>query len=235
MDIALNVGRSRLTILSITLALFLFATSVFLDIGEQMEIRATWVFLTSFVAIVLGFSLTVLSLLLFLISQRLDSAGNCEIWTFSCGELLMYVALAQTLSGGLGTYVSAIANTLAGVPGALALGPEATGAFGKAASNLSGLLRLGTGLVWGIILYVAPVVFLLRVNLARSKRGWLAVGYVALLLSVFWISAFPYHLKARASGKPSNLGVHFTRQFCQPLLWQIDPSALSKRTIVRDP
>ena len=65
-DIDLNVGRSRLTILSIVLALFLFATSVFVRMGEHYEFRPVWAFLTSFVPITIGFALTLAALLIFL-------------------------------------------------------------------------------------------------------------------------------------------------------------------------
>jgi len=61
-DIDLNVGRSRLTILSISLALFLFGTGVFVSLGQHYVVRPVWVFLTSFVPITIGFALTLASL-----------------------------------------------------------------------------------------------------------------------------------------------------------------------------
>ena len=88
MNIALNVGRSRISILSITLALYLFSIGVYISLGRDLEVAPVWVFLTSFVPIVLGFALALSSLMLFLLSQRLDPTGSCEIWTFTVGELL---------------------------------------------------------------------------------------------------------------------------------------------------
>jgi len=218
-DIDLNVGRSRLTILSIVLALFLFATGVFISLGEHYEVRPVWVFLTSFVPITIGFALTLASLLSFLLSQRLGADSACEIWSFCCGELLMYLALAQTLSGCLQNFVIAIETVLRITPQELALAPDVARNIEELSSGLSGLLLLATGLVWGLVIYAAPVLFLLRIGIPRGGRWLLGAGYIVLLLVVFWISAFPYQIKARSVGKPGTLGGYFVSQFWQPALW----------------
>ena len=218
-DIHLNVGRSRLTILSIALALFLFGAGLFVSLGRQYDVRPVWIFLTSFVPITLGFALTLASLLIFLLSQRLGARGSCEIWSFCCGELLMYLALAQALSGCLQNFVIAIAGVLGVTPQELALAPDVAREVGELSSRLSGLLLLATGLVWGFVIYVAPVLFLLRIGIPRNGKRLLGAGYVVLLLVVFWISAFPYQIKARSAGRSGTLGGYFVSQFWQPALW----------------
>ncbi len=49
--------------------------------------------------------------------------------------------------------------------------------------------------------------------------GPAAPGYALALLSVFWISAYPYQIKARTAGKSTTLTYYFARQFWQPSLW----------------
>jgi hypothetical protein len=218
-DIHLNVGRSRLSILSIALALFLFGAGLFVSLGQHYEVRPVWIFLTSFVPITIGFALTVASLLIFLLSQRLGARTSCEIWSFCCGELLMYLALAQTLSGCLQNFVIAIAAVLGVTPQELALAPDVAREVGELSGRLSGLLLLATGLVWGFVVYVAPVLFLLRIGIPRRGKWLLGAAYVAVLLAVFWISAFPYQIKARSAGQPGTLGGYFVSQFWQPALW----------------
>ena len=218
-DIDLNVGRSRLTILSIVLALFLFATSVFISLGEHYEFRPVWAFLTSFVPITIGFALTLAALLIFLVSQRLGARGYCEIWSFCCGELLMYIALAQALSGCLQNLVVSIATVLRITPQELALAPEIAREVTGLSSRLSSLLLLVIGLVWGGLIYAAPVLFLLRIGIPRKGKWLLGAAYVVLLLVVFWISAFPYQIKARSAGRSGTLGGYFVAQFWQPALW----------------
>ena len=51
MAIALNVGRSRINLLSLALALYLFATGVYITLGDDFNVPAVWVFLTSFIPI----------------------------------------------------------------------------------------------------------------------------------------------------------------------------------------
>jgi hypothetical protein len=218
-DIDLNVGRSRLTILSIALALFLFGAGLLVSLGQQYEVRAVWLFLTSFVPITLGFALTLAALLTFLLSQRLGARGSCEIWSFCCGELLMYLALAQAMSGCLQNFVISIAGVLRISPQELALAPELAREVGGLSSRLSSLLLLVTGLVWGCIIYAAPVLFLLRIGIPRKGKWLLGAGYLVLLLVMFWVSAYPYQIKARSAGRPGTLGGYFIGQFWQPALW----------------
>jgi len=229
-DINLNVGRTRLSILAIALALFLFGAGLLISLGQHHEVRPVWVFLTSFVPITIGFALTLASLLVFLLSQRLGAHGSCEIWSFCCGELLMYVALAQTLSGCLQNFVIAIAAVLGVTPQELALSPDVAREVGELSGRLSGLLLLTTGLVWGFVVYAAPALFLLRIGIPRNGKWLLGAAYVVLLLAVFWISAFPYQIKARSAGRPGTLGGYFVSQFWQPALWiegAPDPRALA--------
>lgn len=222
MDLDLNVGRTRLTILSITLALFLFATSVYLNLGGDLGVRPMWAFLGSFIDIMLGFAVTLLSLLLFVVCQRLSSVGRCEPLTFAVGELLMYLALALALSGSLGRYVSALDLVLREIPASRGLDAAAASEFAGAAGTLSGTVTLVAGLTWGVLIYVAPAVFLVRCPLPRRRKRWLAGGYLVTVLLVFWISAYPYYLKDRAAGRPASLSSYFVRQLWQPALWHKD-------------
>ena len=189
MNIALNVGRSRISILSITLALYVFSIGTYVSLAQDLEAIPAWVFLTSFVPIILGFSLALSSLMLFLLSQRLDSTSCCEIWTFSIGELLMYLALAQTLSGSLSNLVTAVAAALSHLPRTAQLGPAAAGEIRGLATGLYFSLQAACGLIWGLLVYAAPAVFVYRIPLRRDRKWVLLTGYVIALLSVFWISA----------------------------------------------
>ncbi len=227
MNIALNVGRSRVSILSITLALYLFSIGVYISLARDIEAIPAWLFLTSFVPIILGFSLALSSVMLFLLSQRLDSTGFCEIWTFSIGELLMYLALAQTLSGGLSNFVTSIGAALTHVPRMAQLGPAAAGEIQGLATGLYLSLQAACGLIWGLLVYAAPAVFVYRIPLRRDRKWVLLAGYALALLSVFWISAYPYQIKARTAGKSTTLTYFFARQFWQPSLWRAGVSDLA--------
>jgi hypothetical protein len=227
MNIALNIGRSRSSILSITLALYLFSIGVYISLAQDLDAVPAWIFLTSFVPIILGFTLALSSLLLFLLSQRLDAIGSCEIWTFSVAELLMYLALAQTLSGGLSNFVSAIGAALSQVPRIFQLDPAVAGEIRGLATGLYFSLQAACGLIWGLLVYAAPAVFVYRIPLRRDRKWVLITGYAIALLGVFWISAYPYQIKARTAGKSTTLTYYFARQFWQPSLWRAGVSEVA--------
>jgi len=219
MAIALNVGRSRINLLSLILALYLFSTGVYITLGDDFNVPAVWVFLTSFVPIVIGFSFALTGLILFLLCQRLDANGFCEVWTFSIGELLTYLAMAQTLSGCVQNLVQAVDATLVGVFAHLQLDAATAAELGGLAEGLHVWMNLGCGIVWGGLTYVAPAVFLYRALVPRWGKWVLGGGYVALLLATCWISAYPYQIKARAAGAQTTMSGFFVRQLWQPALW----------------
>jgi hypothetical protein len=228
MAIALNVGRSRINLLSLVLALYLFATGVYITLGDEFDVPAVWVFLTSFVPIVIGFSFALVGLILFLLCQRLDADGTCEVWTFSIGELLTYLAMAQTLSGCVQNLVRAVDSTLVGVFEYLQLDAATTAELGSLAEGLHGWMSLGCGIVWGGLIYVAPAVFLYRALVPRWGKWALGGGYVVLLLVTFWVSAYPYQIKARTAGAQTTMSGFFVRQFWQPELWGAETAELAE-------
>ena len=75
-------------------------------------------------------------------------------------------------------------------------------------------------MIWGSLVYIAPGVFVYRIPLRRDRKWVLLTGYALALLTVFWISAYPYQIKARAAGQSTTLSYYFARQFWQPSLWR---------------
>ena len=205
--IALNVGRSRMNLLAIVLAVDLFSTSTYISLAHSFDVPALWVFLNAFVPLILGFAVTLLALLVFLGSQRLDREGLCDPLAFSIGELLMYLAMALTLGGALQGFVGGIGSIAAA----------------NAGSGLAGTLYLSLltacALIWGGILYVAPALFLWRTPLPARRKATLGAGYAIALLLLASISANAFLIKARAAGDSPGVGGAFLRQLWQPMLW----------------
>ncbi len=219
MDVPINVTRARITVLGFALALCLFASSTLLSIGQAYRFSAVWVFLPSFVALSLGFSLTLVAMLLFVNALRLDSGGAGRIWPFSFGELLMYLALSQVLAGGIQYLATGLMFVFHNVPQRTGLDPEQIELLMPLAEQLTFWLTLCAGMGWLATMYAAPVYFVIRNPLPWNRKWLLAVTYLVLLIVVSWISAIPYQLHARAAGKQENLAAHFAGQFAQPLLW----------------
>ena len=100
--------------------------------------------------------------------------------------------------------------------------------LGSLAEGLHVWLKLGCGVTWAGLIYVAPVVYLRRALVPRWGKWALGGFYVALLLSIFWISAYPYQIKARTTGARTTMSGFFVRQFWQPALWGTDMQELAQ-------
>jgi len=206
-------------VLGFALALCLFASSTLLTIGQSYNVSAVWLFLPSFVSLSLGFSMTLLSLLLFVAALRLRNGGSGRIWPFSFGELLMYVALSQVLAGGFQYLSTGLLFVLHNIPERTLLSPEQIQPLLPLAETLTFWLSLCTGLGWVASIYVAPGYFLIRNPLPWNRKWILVATYIVVLIFVGWISAIPYQLRARAAGKPERPISYFAGQFVQPFLW----------------
>jgi hypothetical protein len=222
MQIALNVNRTRITVLGFNLAVLLFLTGSLFAIGRHLEVRAMWIFLPSYAQISIGISLTFASLMLILISQRFDSPHSVGPLWFSSGELLMYLALAQTLGAASQLFVGGFVFTFQELPAEL-VGSAAAAEISRTGQHLTGWIHAFAAVVWFGVTYFAPGVFLFRLSLARRRKLVLGAGYVVVLSVVFWISSSAYHLHARARGENASRIVKFVEQVWQPRLWR-DPS-----------
>jgi hypothetical protein len=228
MAVAINVARTRVTALGFTLALYLFSIAILVDLAQEREVPALWVFLTSFVPLAVGFAMALAALLMFVVSERLDLTGHSEIWTFSIGELLTYMALAQALTGGFQYLFTSVSVPLILEP-ALSGSDVATATEVRLLSRSMGflLLMIGGG-VWFLLMYAAPVVFLIRNPLPWVRKWLLAVAYALILLTVFVPSAFAYQIHSRAAGASTTVGGFLVRQVWQPSLWgPPDPAILA--------
>lgn len=220
MKIALNVNRTRITVLGFTLALQFFLIGALIALGSQHNVRSVWVFLPSFAQIATAFTLAMAALLLVTIAQRLDPEGSVNPWWFSIGELLMYLALAQTLSAALQLFVGSFVLMVRDIPLYLAGSPKLASEAEKAALRLTAGIQLLSALVWAVVIYVAPAVFLVKNPLPRRRKLQLLAGYAVMLAMVFWISSTAYFVHARARGEsPSHVRL-FVQHVWQPHLWE---------------
>src|SRR5712692_8042032 len=107
--------QNRITIAGFVLTLLVFTSTIFLafialavqgqDSTKRIEyvLSAPWVYVNTILQIFLGFLLAISSIVLLLVSQQLHRQ-----WIFVEAEILVYLALAEFLSGGL----SKIANVV---------------------------------------------------------------------------------------------------------------------------
>ena len=217
-EIALNVTRTRITVLVFNLtviALMLSITSARSVPADQVTITH----LTSSVALFVGFCLTLLGLMWLLFSQNMDAQGMSRPLPFSLGSMTTFLALSQTVTAFVHEY-------LVGVQSAI----EAREAIGS--EKIHTLVRLDVlddtaililfvfgGVTWILITYLSPLGVVLRSPVHRSWRWVLAGYYFALQVPIYWVYATTWQLEYVPADQDMNILSLFALQFIQPVLW----------------
>ena len=124
------------------------------------------------------------------------------------GDLLMYLALAHTLSGFFGP----LAESIDAVAGNLT----------DKASEFS-ILKAATigagGIGWFLAVYAGPLVSLLRSPFDRRINIVLGFAYLSLLLVLCWVSAQTVRVEAAVSADGPGVIFSVLRELVQPLRW----------------
>jgi hypothetical protein len=217
--IALNVTRTRVTVLAFNLTIISVMLSLKATSGEFTRHDAILQHLPSTVALFVGFCVTLLGLWWLLVSQNQDEQGLSRPWPFTFGAVTTYLALSQTTSAfmqeylaGLKAAIHAAEKSVSGsVPGLL--GHDSLG-------HTAALTLLAMGAVtWFLVTYAAPLVAVVRGPLA-GRRAWVfLVYYLAIQVPVFSVYAWTWHIASLAKGSETNLVNAFALQFVQPVLW----------------
>jgi hypothetical protein len=144
--IGLNVTRTRVTLLGFNLSFVAFLVSLFLAVYEE---QAFTDHLPAMSALFMAFTFSLLAAGALLTSQELDEAGRSRPWLFSLGDIMMYLALSQSMAGFSRKYLGA---TIEGVDRIHATYPgfESTGSFLRAMMIVLALLA------WCLLSYAGP-------------------------------------------------------------------------------
>jgi len=214
--IALNVTRTRVTVLMFNLTVITFLFSI---LATNPVPGHPLAHLSTSVALFVGFCLTLLGLLLLLSSQQLDDQGLSRAWPFTLGAMTTYLALSQTITAFMHEYLlSVTAEFGASLPVKL----EGAGILADldAFGDTPLLMLTGMGaILWGLITYVGPLIACLRSPVEGTGRWLLAGYYVALQGPIYWIYASSWHLQYVPADQPMDRLGLFALQFVQPLLW----------------
>ena len=216
--IALNVTRTRVTVLAFNLTIISFMLSV--KVGRQdITHQDVLPHLSSTVALFAGFCVTVLGLWWLLVSQNQDTQGLSKPWPFTFGSITTYLALSQTTSAFMHEYLVGVGTGVQGAEKALA--GSFPGLLGHDSLDHSAsliLLVMGAA-TWFLMTYVAPLITVIRGPLA-GRRSWVfAVYYLAIQVPIFWVYANAWQLAAIAAQEETSVLTLFAIQFIQPVLW----------------
>jgi len=216
--IALNVTRTRVTVLVFNLTIIALMLSIMAARGTSAD-HSVMAHLTSSVALYIGFCLTLLGIYVLLDSQDLDARGLSRPLPFTLGSITSYLALSQTVTAFMHEYLlgfEAVGETVQ--PGVTQSFQSLVGIGSLGDTGLLVLFLMGAA-VWVLTTYYAP----LRAGLKSpvpSARRWIFVGYyLALQIPICWVHAEAWRLQYVPADQSANMLSLFALQFVQPLLW----------------
>ncbi len=207
--IAVNVMRSRLTVIGFNIAVVSFQLSSLYD-GVPGGINLSGIdhpiHIGAQTALLMAMALSMIAIVLYLVSGAMDQVGVCNHWTFLAGDLFMYFALAQTVSGFFAPLESAI----------LVFAQHMPDRMGDIAILNNAILFAG-GTSWFFASYIGPIVSLARSPFTRSVNIGLMLGYLLLLGYLCWLAAHAASLDS-ADRLPLT-AAHLFIELLQPLRW----------------
>ena len=216
--IALNVTRTRVTVLVFNLTIIALMLSIMAARSTAADHSVT-AHLTSFVALYIGFCLTILGIYVLLASQNLDAQGLSRPLPFTLGSITTYLALSQTVTAFMHEYLLGFET----------VGETVQPGVAQSFQSLVGINSLGdTGLlllfvmgaaIWVLTTYIAPLRAGLKSPVPKVQRWVIAGYYLALQLPIYWVHAEAWRLQYVPADQPANMLNLFALQFVQPLLW----------------
>lgn len=210
MRIAVNVMRARLTVIGFNIAIVSFQISLLYRMSGGVNVPGLdhSVHLRAYIALFMALALSLISLVVFIMSCKLDDVGFCDHWSFMAADLLMYLAVAYTVTGFFAPLIESLTLFGNNLPG------QATQVliFQKT------LVYTG-GVAWFMAIYGGPLVTLLRSPFSRRVNITLGIMYLAVLLVLSWVNFQAFTFEAVYSGKTAGISIHFLSELVQPFVW----------------
>jgi hypothetical protein len=208
--VAINVMRARLTVLGFNIAIVSFQIAQLGSSADGLRVPGIGrsLHVVADIELYMALSLSVISLMAFIMSSEMDETGVCTHWSLLVGDLLMYLAVAHTVAG----FFAPLATTIETVSGQL---PHKASEFNVLKS---GALVFG-GAAWFMANYLGPVVTLVRSPFERRTNLVLGIAYLLVMLVLCWLTAQTVRVESAVSGDQPGLIVSVLRELVQPLRW----------------
>lgn len=209
--IAVNVMRARLTVIGFNIAIVSFQISQLYrmsggisvpGVDHQIHLRAT-------IALFVALSLSLISMMAYIMSCSHDEVGVCDHWTFLAGDLLMYLAVAYTVTG----FFAPMQESFNIVDKVL---PDQLLYHFKVIQKA--LLFFGA-FAWFLAIYCGPLISILRSPFSRQINRRLGTAYVGVVLVMHWVNTQAFVFEIASSDKRTMVPVHYFMELAQPLKW----------------
>jgi hypothetical protein len=201
--------RARLTILGFNLAVTTFQIGNTRILGGRSHLEGfqTTVYLSAETMLLTSVALSIASVITFIVSSTLDREGTSDHWSQLTGELLMYLALAQTVVGLFSPYLQMLDIAAMSVEAEL-----------EALSVIRIGMTIAGAMAWILATYVGPVVSLIRYPHEKLTKLIHAVAYLGLLVCISHLWWVAQQLEGRTTVGDSSLSA-WLNALAAPLFW----------------
>jgi hypothetical protein len=202
--------RARLTVIGFNIAIVSF---------QIVQLNRVWggvrvpgmdhaVHVGADMALFMALALSLIALVAFIMSSAYDEVGVCTHWSLVAGDLLMYLALAQTVAGFFAPMTTSIEIFSAKLPD-----QASEIAILHTASLVAG------GVAWFLATYAGPVISLVRSPFPRRTNIALGAACLVVLLALSWVSSHAMRVEAAVSSDAPGLIFSVLRELVQPFRW----------------
>jgi len=207
--VPVNTMRARLTILGFNLAIttFQITNTRGLPGGSHLEGFETTVHVSAVTVLLIGVALSIASMVAFIAASKLDQEGTCDYRALLAGDLLMYLALAQTVAGFFGPYLRVL---------------EAVSVMTESGHQALSVVRIGMmvagSTAWILATYAGPIVALVRAPQRRVTKLFHVVAYLGILVCIsrlWWAAQRIEEHTAVGDGSP----YAWVTAFAAPVFW----------------
>lgn len=207
--VAVNVMRARQTVIGFNIAIVSFQITQLYHSGGGIKVPGFehQVHVSAELALFMSLALSLIALIAMTSSSLMDEVGVCTHWSLLVGDLLMYMALAYTLSGFFAPLGESMRVFTANLPDK-----------GAQATILQQAVLLMAAVAWFLAMYIAPLYSLLRSPFARVTTLCVGLMYVGLLLVLAWVNAQAAMIESPVNDQ-SGFPLYVLNELIHPLYW----------------
>ncbi|MDN3717687.1 hypothetical protein [Vibrio breoganii] len=208
--IAINVMRARLTVVGFNIAIVALQVSELFSMSGGVSIPgfSHAVHFRADLSLLMSLAFSLLALVAYISSSTLDEVGFCDHWSFIAGDILMYLGVANAVTG----FFSPLNQTFV-------LAAEKIHMHDQQFLSLH-LAITGLGAIaWFSAIYIGPLVTLIRSPFSKLSNSLLTLAYIKLLLLVFWLNHQTLIIETVETQQQPFFVKGYFYEIFQPLLW----------------
>lgn len=203
-NIAVNVMRSRLTVIGFNIAVASFQISRLYGTSNGIDDLSQQA--NPHISLLLAIALSMAAMVSYIYSSEYDKAGTCTSWHLIAGDLLMYCGLASTLAGFF-IPIELILSAMA----------EEKQALSIHFSSLKNLMLFVGSISWFLANYIGPLHAISHSPFPRRTNIALAFGYFILLSGLGVITATAVAIDMNDA---TSISINqWLIEFLQPIRW----------------